>query len=137
MSCPCLLSGGFSAFQEKHPHLCVGLETEEESTILGLRNLEICSDDLTDPTDASVEDSSATFPVEVLPGLFLGNQQVAEDMEILDKHHIRYVVNVTADIPNHFEGDTHLQYLQIPITDNIKENLASYFPKANAFIGKA
>ena len=72
----------------------------------------------------------------MLPGLFLGNRQVAEDMEILDKHDIHYVVNVTADIPNHFENDSHFRYLQIPITDNIKENLASYFPKANAFIGK-
>lgn len=77
------------------------------------------------------------FPVEILPHLFLGNAQNSRDCDALDKHRIRYVVNVTPNLPNVFEDSGTIQYLQIPITDHWSQNLASFFPSAIGFIDGA
>lgn len=75
-------------------------------------------------------------PVEILPGLFLGNSSHSEDSEALQKYNIQYVLNVTPDLPNVFESGGVIRYLQIPITDHWSQDLASHFPAAINFIGK-
>jgi len=82
-------------------------------------------------------DPDPGFPVEILPFLFLGNAQNSRDCDALDRHHIRYVVNVTPNLPNVFEDTGLIQYLQIPITDHWSQNLASFFPTAISFIDGA
>lgn len=48
----------------------------------------------------------------------------------------QYVLNVTPDLPNVFEDQGSIKYMQIPITDHWSQNLASHFPKAIEFIGE-
>ncbi|KAG8240383.1 hypothetical protein J437_LFUL002524 [Ladona fulva] len=87
-------------------------------------------------SSASSTDGSSDFPVEILPHLFLGNAANSEDGEALSRHHIQYILNVTPNLPNVFEGSGAIKYMQIPITDHWSQNLARFFPNAIQFIGK-
>lgn len=75
-------------------------------------------------------------PVEIVPGLFLGNASHSEDARALQKYNIKYVLNVTPDLPNVFESSGNINYLQIPITDHWSQDLAVHFPTAINFIGE-
>jgi dual specificity MAP kinase phosphatase len=81
-------------------------------------------------------DEDRDFPVEILPELFLGNAVNSEDLEWLKKHNIEYILNVTSDLPNIFEEQGSIKYMQIPISDHAGQNLASFFPQAIEFIDK-
>ncbi|KRT84163.1 hypothetical protein AMK59_148, partial [Oryctes borbonicus] len=95
------------------------------------------SSDTDDRCDSSLGlEDDKEFPVEILPYLFLGNAANSEDSQALAKHSIQYILNVTPDLPNVFEDDGSIKYMQIPITDHWTQNLASYFPNAIKFIGK-
>jgi hypothetical protein len=48
----------------------------------------------------------------------------------------QYILNVTSDLPNTFEEQGCIKYMQIPISDHIGQNLASFFPQAIEFIGE-
>lgn len=139
------------AFQKRFPSHCVGLtETEcsgEESTILGLCNLRISDDSILRgvpgvnpeadvPTPNTYNNDPSEFPVKVLPYLYLGNAQNSADMECLYKNGIKYILNVTPNVPNTFENEGTFKYMQIPISDHWSQNLSTWFPKAIAFIGK-
>uniref|UniRef100_A0A914W0U6 protein-tyrosine-phosphatase n=1 Tax=Plectus sambesii TaxID=2011161 RepID=A0A914W0U6_9BILA len=78
-----------------------------------------------------------SFPVEILPFLYLGNAQNASDLQTLEAYGIRYILNVTPNLPNTFETDKRFKYLQISIDDHWSQNLASHFPRAIAFIDEA
>ncbi|KAL1468951.1 hypothetical protein MTO96_041146 [Rhipicephalus appendiculatus] len=58
------------------------------------------------------------------------------DLDSLERHNIRYVLNVTHNLANAFEG-RGLKYMKIPIEDHWSQNLASFFPQAIAFIDEA
>lgn len=75
-------------------------------------------------------------PVEIVPGLFLGNATHSEDSKALQKYNIQYILNVTPDLPNVFESTGTIKYLQIPITDHGSQDLAIHFPAAIKFIGE-
>uniref|UniRef100_A0A183CF03 protein-tyrosine-phosphatase n=1 Tax=Globodera pallida TaxID=36090 RepID=A0A183CF03_GLOPA len=77
------------------------------------------------------------FPVHILPFLFLGNDEMAKNREIIEKNGIHYVVNVTSDLPNYFEDDDQLTYMRIPVDDNCSHNLAHFFSETISFIEKA
>jgi dual specificity MAP kinase phosphatase len=141
--CVSLLQGGFASFHQLFPQHCVGLpdsDVEEGgSTILGLRNLRIeeqrsVEEEEEVPTPNS---SSAPFPVKVLPYLFLGNEKNSSDIDCLSRNGIKYILNVTPNVPNKFEGQGTFKYMQIPISDHWSENLVQYFPRAIAFIEEA
>lgn len=78
----------------------------------------------------------ADAPIEIIPGLFLGNASHSEDLKALQNYNIKYVLNVTPDLPNVFESTGSIKYLQIPITDHGSQDLSKYFPTAIKFIGK-
>lgn len=75
-------------------------------------------------------------PIEILPHLYLGNKKDSADRKCLETYHIRYVLNVTHDLPNEFEHEQDFSYMQLPVQDNWDGNLFSLFPQAFAFIGK-
>ena len=75
-------------------------------------------------------------PIEIIPHLFLGNKKDSVDRKCLEDHKIRYVLNVTHDLPNEFENEKSFNYLKLPVEDNWEGNLISLFPQAFAFIGK-
>ena len=56
----------------------------------------------------------------------------------LQDFNIRYILNVTPNLPNAFETEAELgfKYMQIPIQDCLGENLAAYFDEAIEFIGE-
>lgn len=70
---------------------------------------------------------------EVLPNLWLGNYKSALNTEFIKKFNIKYIINVTPNIPNICP---FVKYLHIPITDNqtCYKNLNTLFDTATDFI---
>uniref|UniRef100_A0A182W9A6 protein-tyrosine-phosphatase n=1 Tax=Anopheles minimus TaxID=112268 RepID=A0A182W9A6_9DIPT len=97
------------------------------------------SSDCESSTNYLSESAVSVEPVEILPGLFLGNASHSEDLKSLKKYNIKYILNVTPDLPNVFERDGQIRYLQIPITDHWSQagDLANHFPDAIKFIDEA
>ncbi|XP_051827800.1 dual specificity protein phosphatase 4-like [Antechinus flavipes] len=71
-------------------------------------------------------------PVEILPFLYLGSAQHAARRDTLDALGITALLNVSLDCPNHFEA--HYQYKCIPVEDNHKADIGSWFMDAIEFI---
>lgn len=76
-------------------------------------------------------------PIEIITNLYLGNVKHSEDLESLQRHNIKYILNVTPDLPNKFEASGAIKYLKIPITDHGSQDLQAHFPAAIEFIGMA
>lgn len=119
--------------------------------LLGLETLRISSSECGSPKDPrddpdrcdsglardeSPGGADPPFPVQIVPFLFLGNEENSLDLDSLERHNIRYVLNVTHNLANKFEGHG-LKYMKIPIEDHWSQNLASFFPQAIAFIDEA
>lgn len=73
-------------------------------------------------------------PVDILPFLYLGSAYHAARRDMLDALGITALLNVSSDCPNHFEG--HFQYKCIPVEDNHKADISSWFMEAIEYIGK-
>ncbi|XP_054751546.2 dual specificity protein phosphatase 6-like [Lytechinus pictus] len=129
------LRGGFSEFYRLFPHLCQTTEDSDSDecslTDLGFDRLKIETTGLVE-AETPLDNR---YPAQILPYLYLGTKQDCENFELLSKLRIRYVLNVTPNIPNCFE-DNGIKYMQIPIMDHWSQNLAAFFPKAIEFIGK-
>lgn len=154
---PCLTSaaGGFNKFQTEYSEHC---ETNVDSSsspsgspptsVLGLGGLRIssdCSDGESDrelPSSATESDGSPVpssqpaFPVQILPYLYLGCAKDSTNLDVLGKYGIKYILNVTPNLPNAFEHGGEFTYKQIPISDHWSQNLSQFFPEAISFIGK-
>ncbi|XP_050080492.1 dual specificity protein phosphatase Mpk3 [Anopheles maculipalpis] len=154
------LEGGYANFRQSFPEWCedevinAKLQTACAATeqLMGLRSLRISipfsdsacsssteSSDCESSTNYLSEAAVSVEPVEILPGLFLGNASHSEDLKSLKKYNIKYILNVTPDLPNVFERDGQIRYLQIPITDHWSQagDLANHFPDAIKFIDEA
>lgn len=79
----------------------------------------------------------SSFPVQILPNLYLGSARDSANVESLAKLGIRYILNVTPNLPNLFEKNGNFHYKQIPISDHWSQNLSQFFPEAIAFIGES
>lgn len=154
---PCLIlsTGGFNKFQTEYSEHC---ETNVDSSsspsgspptsVLGLGGLRIssdCSDGESDrelPSSATESDGSPVpssqpaFPVQILPYLYLGCAKDSTNLDVLGKYGIKYILNVTPNLPNAFEHGGEFTYKQIPISDHWSQNLSQFFPEAISFIGK-
>lgn len=129
------LDGGFEAFQMNYPNLCV-TDTSSDSSEDTLPDLGFDKLRIEHSPEDKHEYQVENFPVEILPYLYLGSKRECENLELLRQYQITYVLNVTPNIPNHFENDG-LKYLQIPIRDRWNQNLAEHFPEAIDFIDEA
>ncbi|XP_070793154.1 dual specificity protein phosphatase 7 isoform X2 [Pituophis catenifer annectens] len=149
-----LKKGGFNKFQTEYSEHC---ETNLDSSspansppasVLGLGGLRIssdCSDGESDrePSSATESDGSPipnnqpAFPVQILPYLYLGCAKDSSNLDVLGKYGIKYILNVTPNLPNMFEHDGEFKYKQIPISDHWSQNLSQFFPEAIAFIDEA
>ncbi|XP_058976240.1 dual specificity protein phosphatase Mpk3 isoform X3 [Musca domestica] len=149
-------SDGFCSFRQTFPEWCEddSLQNKEmESSrstqadqLMGLRSLRISTPHSDSACSSSAESSDCEgtshhglneAPVEIIPNLFLGNAMHSNDARALQKYNIKYVLNVTKDLPNVFEASGGIQYLQIPITDHYSQDLAMHFPSAIQFIEEA
>lgn len=116
---------------------------------MGLGGLRISSDSSDIESDIDRDPSSATdsdgsplsnphpsFPVEILPHLYLGCAKDSTNLDVLEEYGIKYILNVTPNLPNLFENAGEFKYKQIPISDHWSQNLSQFFPEAISFIGK-
>ena len=86
-----------------------------------------------------------SYPNEILPGkLYLGNQFDASDPNVLRNLKITHVVNVTSEIPNHFEKEGKIllkiigiSYMRVLVKDHDEEMIQYYFPRVYGFIDSA
>lgn len=160
------LQDGFFSFRQAFPEWCEddnqAHNKEMESSrkvktdqLMGLRSLRISTPHSDSACSSSAESSDCEStshhhhhhhhhhnfneaPVEIIPGLlFLGNASHSCDSNALQKYNIKYVLNVTPDLPNEFEKSGIIKYLQIPITDHYSQDLAVHFPDAIQFIEEA
>uniref|UniRef100_A0A8C9P233 Dual specificity protein phosphatase n=1 Tax=Spermophilus dauricus TaxID=99837 RepID=A0A8C9P233_SPEDA len=157
------LQGGFARFQAECPHLCeTSLNGGAGSSmapvpspvpVVGLGGLCLSSDCSDAESEADRDsmscglDSEGTtpppvgllpsFPVQILPNLYLGSARDSANLESLAKLGIRYILNVTPNLPNLFEKNGDFHYKQIPISDHWSQNLSQFFPEAIAFIDEA
>ncbi|XP_068109251.1 dual specificity protein phosphatase 7-like [Hyperolius riggenbachi] len=153
--CPAYyLRGGYSKFQREYPEHCeAGIESPSptDSTpecVLGLGGLRISSEGSDgesdrEPSSATESDGSpalsnqSTFPVQILPYLYLGCAKDSANLDVLAKYNIKYILNVTPNLPNTFENNGEFKYKQIPISDHWSQNLSQFFPEAISFIEEA
>ncbi|KAM9576805.1 dual specificity protein phosphatase 9 [Trichechus inunguis] len=157
------LQGGFSRFQAECPHLCESslqghggpraAQAPGPVPVVGLGGLYLssdCSDAESEPerepTSFGLDSEGVTpppagllpfFPVQILPNLYLGSARDSANLESLAKLGIRYILNVTPNLPNLFEKNGDFHYKQIPISDHWSQNLSQFFPEATAFIDEA
>lgn len=149
--------GGFSKFQAEFPALCeTNLDGSSNSSsptaqVLGLGGLRISSDSsdiesdidrdpcsATESTDGSpLSNPQPSFPVEILPHLYLGCAKDSTNLDVLEEYGIKYILNVTPNLPNLFENAGEFKYKQIPISDHWSQNLSQFFPEAIGFIGES
>ena len=137
-------TGGFTRFESKFPEACEAGE-EFDRPLLSLSGLTIQKDESEEnsmfsntsrPRGPLLESCEGQSPVEIIPNLFLGNVKDSRNYELLKKHRISYILNVTDNIPNAFQHMDSFNYKKLPVEDNWKTNLASLFPEAFSFIGK-
>ena len=152
-----LVPGGFVKFKAEYPEHCETLHggsfpgSSPPLSVLGLGNLRISSDCSDGESSDREPCSSATeseespapglgnqpaFPVQIIPYLYLGCAKDSANLDVLSQHNIKYILNVTPNLPNMFEHDGHFRYKQIPISDHWSQNLSQFFPEAISFIGE-
>uniref|UniRef100_A0A8C4SEF3 Dual specificity protein phosphatase n=1 Tax=Erpetoichthys calabaricus TaxID=27687 RepID=A0A8C4SEF3_ERPCA len=133
------LEGGFNKFQAEFPAHCeTNLDSSCSSSspsapVLGLGG----PHSATDSDGSPLSNTQPSFPVEILPDLYLGCAKDSTNLDILDKYGIKYILNVTPNLPNLFENAGEFKYKQIPISDHWSQNLSQFFPEAIGFIDEA
>ncbi|XP_037095071.1 dual specificity protein phosphatase 7-like [Syngnathus acus] len=148
------LEGGFVKFHTEYPEHCETLldnscpSSSPPLSFLGFGNLRIssdCSDGESDREPSSATESEESplpinqpaFPVQILPYLYLGCAKDSTNLDVLGQYNIKYILNVTPNLPNMFEHDGRFRYKQIPISDHWSQNLSQFFPEAISFIEEA
>ncbi|XP_076041334.1 uncharacterized protein LOC143025488 isoform X4 [Oratosquilla oratoria] len=115
-----LLNGGFLEFQAHYPELCE--DSSKKCTPLT---------SLSQPC-LPVTNVGST---RILPFLYLGSQEDANNKQLLQDHNILYELNVSNTCPKpDFIQESH--FLRIPVNDNFSEKLLPYFGQAFNFIDK-
>ncbi|NXA56568.1 DUS4 phosphatase, partial [Nothocercus julius] len=120
-----LLAGGYERFSSEYPEFC-SKSKALSSGPPAAEGLELgCSS-----CGTPLHDQGG--PVEILPFLYLGSAHHAARRDTLDALGITALLNVSPDCPNHFEG--HYQYKSIPVEDNHKADISSWFMEAIEYI---
>uniref|UniRef100_A0A8C6WNE7 Dual specificity protein phosphatase n=1 Tax=Neogobius melanostomus TaxID=47308 RepID=A0A8C6WNE7_9GOBI len=126
-----ILEGGFDAFSTQYPEMC-SKPTPPQGLSLPL------SSSRPESAGPGCSPCNTPFmtrfggPVEILPFLYLGSAYHASRKDMLDMLGITALINVSANCPNHFE-DSYL-YKSIPVEDNHKADISSWFNEAIEFI---
>ncbi|NXT17685.1 DUS4 phosphatase, partial [Syrrhaptes paradoxus] len=121
------LAGGYERFSSEYPEFCA--KTKSLSNVSPPTSAE--------PLDLGCSSCGTPLhdqggPVEILPFLYLGSAYHAARRDMLDALGITALLNVSSDCPNHFEG--HYQYKCIPVEDNHKAEISSWFMEAIEYI---
>ncbi|KAI1897719.1 hypothetical protein AGOR_G00086170 [Albula goreensis] len=131
---PIVLKGGLSCFRQNHENLCDNSLHLQEALDSGGASAITGGIPHSLPTTPDIENAEIT---PILPFLFLGNEQDAQDLDQMQRMNIGYVLNVTTHLPLfHYERGL-LSYKRLPATDSNKQNLRQYFEEAFEFIEEA
>ena len=118
-----ILQSSFDEFYQFYPSLCyLSTSTDEDFP------------PVTSPVPVKQSDIDFCSISEIIPGLFLGSSRDAEDMNILQKHQIKTIINISTTIPCHFEHDKSLEYHRLPCHDSANQNILQYFDTTFEFI---
>lgn len=133
MQCRAFVPGGLSSFKQNHENLCDNsLQLQECREVGGGASAAPGLLPQPLPTTPDIENAELT---PILPFLFLGNEQDAQDLDALQRLNVGYVINVTTHLPLYHYEKGLLKYKRLPATDSNKQNLRQYFEEAFEFIG--
>lgn len=118
-----ILQSPFDDFHKQYSHLCENGVTVNRDSLPFIAPLTCQSIDI-DMFEMS----------EILPGLYLGNARDAEDKNLLEKHQIQTIFNVSNTIPCHFAGDKSFEYHQLPCEDSNNQSIMEYFDETFTII---
>uniref|UniRef100_A0A669CRN7 Dual specificity protein phosphatase 10 n=1 Tax=Oreochromis niloticus TaxID=8128 RepID=A0A669CRN7_ORENI len=131
---PIILKGGLSSFRQSHENLCEhslhlheGLDTGAAAGLTGALPHSL-------PSTPDIENAELT---PILPFLYLGNEHDAQDINLLQRLNIGYILNVTTHLPLYHYDTGLFVYKRLPATDSNKQNLRQYFEEAFEFIEEA
>ncbi|CAL1586741.1 unnamed protein product [Knipowitschia caucasica] len=129
---PMVLRGGLSCFRTSHENLCEhSLHLEPCSSSSGLTAA------LPHPLPSGPDHMEHTEPTPILPSLYLGNEQDAQDLRLLQRLRVGFILNVTTHLPLFHYDSGIFVYKRLPATDSNKQNLRQYFEEAFEFIEEA
>jgi len=119
------LLGGLEAFKKSYGCMCSEPDADG------------CVPLLFSPTSPEVNcDIDTAVASEILPFLLIGNHRDASNRELLKELKVTHVLNVTAQLPLHFESDG-ITCKILAASDSGSQNLKQYFAEAIEFIDKA
>lgn len=131
---PLVLKGGLSSFKQNHENLCDNSLQLQECREAGGTSAASSLLPQSIPTTPDIENAELT---PILPFLFLGNEQDAQDVDTMQRLNIGYVINVTTHLPLYHYERGLFNYKRLPATDSNKQNLRQYFEEAFEFIEEA
>jgi len=108
----------------------------ENNTELDVRDIhkittdETCTPPVPNNTFLAIKPISGL--VQIMTDLFLGNIYTAKEKELMKRHNIKYIVNVSHNTYNFFPDD--FVYCNISVQDKDAANIAQYFSVTNNFI---
>lgn len=127
-----MFPGGLSCFRQSHENLCEhslhlheGLDPGAAAGLTGALPHSL-------PSTPDIENAELT---PILPFLYLGNEHDAQDINLLQRFNIGYILNVTTHLPLYHYDTGLFIYKRLPATDSNKQNLRQYFEEAFEFIG--
>ncbi|XP_078413135.1 dual specificity protein phosphatase 10 [Cetorhinus maximus] len=131
---PLVLKGGHSSFKQHHENLCDHSLQLQECPDAGAASAIPTQLPQSIPTTPDIENAELT---PILPFLFLGNEQDAQDIEKMQRMNVGYIINVTTHLPLYHYEKGIFHYKRLPATDSNKQNLRQYFEEAFEFIEEA
>lgn len=130
---PCLcFTGGLCCFRQSHENLCEHSLHLHEALDSGAASGLTGALPHTLPSTPDIENAELT---PILPFLYLGNEHDAQDINLLQRFNVGYVLNVTTHLPLYHYNTGLFVYKRLPATDSNKQNLRQYFEEAFEFIG--
>ncbi|XP_037083904.1 dual specificity protein phosphatase 10-like [Pollicipes pollicipes] len=120
---PVLLTGGMKAFCRDFASLC---HSE-------LRPMTLDGPDSVAQLRERADEIESAQVTQILPFLYVGNQQDAKDLVSLKNCGITRVLNVTAHVPGYHQQQG-ISYKTLPAADSGQQNISQYFDEALEFI---
>uniref|UniRef100_A0A673BBL3 Uncharacterized protein n=1 Tax=Sphaeramia orbicularis TaxID=375764 RepID=A0A673BBL3_9TELE len=118
---------GLSCFRLGHENLCEhslhlheGLDTGATASLTGTLPHSL-------PSTPDIENAELT---PILPFLYLGNEHDAQDINLLQRLNIGYILNVTTHLPLYHYDTGLFIYKRLPATDSNKQNLVQHNSKS-------
>lgn len=116
----CILQTPFEEFFQQYPTLCESYSAPKSEF-----------DQALPPPTPDVYSFNMS---EIVPGLFLGNANDAENMSLLQQNQIKSIINISQTIPCYHETERLFDYLRVPCNDSSQENIVQHFQRTSESI---